>query len=329
MKPVVQLIKIKHGSHLYGTNTETSDTDYKGVHIPSGEAIILGRPEEVIDRGIIAKNGTKNTCEAVDYQSYSVQKFLGMLMKGDTVATEILFAPPPTPEEIWNGAGAFDDRWLYVQQVGKMLLNRECKGFVGYCVRQAAKYGIKGSRMAAVKSVLEFLKGRQRGDRLASIEVDLHNWSTGKDHISWENIPTPQGGELWHLDVCDRKMPMTASIGAALDVYTKVWENYGERARAAMTNEGVDWKAVSHAVRVAGQAIELLDTGKITFPRPNADFLRNIKLGKYDYEKISPLLEELVEQVQLSSEVSTLPEKSNTALADRAVMTLYLEQTRD
>jgi hypothetical protein len=38
----------------------------------------------------------------------------------------------------------------------------------------------------------------------------------------------------------------------------------------AETQEGVDWKALSHAVRVGTQALELLKTGHVTFPLPNA-----------------------------------------------------------
>ena len=37
------IVKMKFGSHLYGTDTENSDVDYKGVFLPSKEDILLGR----------------------------------------------------------------------------------------------------------------------------------------------------------------------------------------------------------------------------------------------------------------------------------------------
>src|SRR5581483_10870521 len=40
------IYRIRHGSHLYGTNTETSDHDYKEVFVPSGRDILLGRIKE-------------------------------------------------------------------------------------------------------------------------------------------------------------------------------------------------------------------------------------------------------------------------------------------
>lgn len=35
------IVKMKFGSHLYGTNTEDSDVDYKGVFLPSKKEILL------------------------------------------------------------------------------------------------------------------------------------------------------------------------------------------------------------------------------------------------------------------------------------------------
>jgi hypothetical protein len=324
MKPVRQLVRIRHGSHLYGTSTPQSDQDFKGVHLPSGEAIVLGRPENHINRNVVSKaEGTdKNTADAIDDESFSVAKFFEMLMKGDTVATEILFAPVDYPSA----------EWLNVRNIGKQLLNRQCKGFVGYCVRQAAKYGIKGSRMGAVRGVLDFLAiaklGLTRTAKMSAIEAKLHDWSAGREHVMWEDIPHPGGKSCWHLNVCDRKVPMTISIEEAEKIWTKVWENYGERARKAKDNDGIDWKAVSHAVRVAGQAIELLETGHITFPRPDAAYLLGIKQGMYPYSDVSAELEELVAAVGRASEDSILPEKSDHKLADRTVLALYMEQIR-
>lgn len=323
MQPVKQLVRVPHGSELYGTSTPQSDKDYKSVHLPSGRGILLQRPEDVIDKSIVSKVGTKNDADAIDDQSFSLQKFFKMLADGDTVATEILFAEPISQDESWPAIQRFAKRHL---------LNRKCKGFVGYCVRQAAKYGIKGSRMAAVHKVTTELSrqslGRVATARLAVIEPELRAFTEGMEHVRWENIPHPDGRECWHINVCDRKMPMTATIKEAFNVFSKVWENYGERARAAMTNEGIDWKAMSHAVRVARRAIELLDTGKMTFPRPDAVELLRIKQGEMPYSDVSQTLEALVARVQEASAKSMLPDASNVLVADEFLLDLYRKQTR-
>lgn len=322
MRDVKTLVRVPHGSTLYGTTTPQSDQDFKSVHLPSGRNLILQRPEDVIDKSVVSKVGTKNDADAIDDQSFSLQKFFKMLADGDTVATEILFAEP-----VWA-----DQSWSAIQRFAKrQLLNRKCKGFVGYCVRQAAKYGIKGSRMSAVKKLVDLLNVQfqlHKGQKLAYIEDDLRYLAAQQEHMSFENIPHPDGRACWHVVCCDRKMPMTASIVEAYNVFSKVWENYGERARAAMTNEGIDWKAMSHAVRVARQAIELLDTGKITFPRPDAIQLLRIKRGELPYSEVSQMLETLVAEVHEASAKSKLPEASNVLVAEEFLLDLYRMQTR-
>jgi hypothetical protein len=312
------IVRVRHGSHLYGTSTPTSDLDFKGVHIPSGQAIILQRAENVLDRRIKVSDSIKNAAEDVDDQSYSLQKFFGMLAVGDTVSTEILFAPEPV---------FADPDWGEIQQIGKSLLNRQCKGFVGYCRRQAAKYGIKGSRMAACEDIVALLSAAiDKHGTIASVQVvaeQLDEFCATHEFSGTEIITSQAGTDVPHLEVVDRKVPYTASLKTALDIYAKVYENYGARARAAKLNEGIDWKAVSHAVRVARQAIELLTTGSITFPRPDAVELLAIKQGVIPYSIVSEQLEALVEQVEIVAQTSALPEKSDHRLIDHTVLRYY------
>ena len=318
MNEVRPIVRVQHGSHLYGTNTPTSDLDYKGVHIPSREAIILQRAENVVDRKVKLSDTIKNAAGDTDDQSYSLQKFFGMIAVGDTVATEILFAPEPV---------FADADWAEIQSIGKTLLNRQCKGFVGYCRRQAAKYGIKGSRMAACEDIVTLLsEAIDTHGTVAKVEVVADQLAEfcGTHEFSTVTIITSQAGtDVPHLEVVDRMVPYTASLKTALDIYGKVYENYGARARAAKLNEGIDWKAVSHAVRVARQAIELLATGKITFPRPDALELLAIKQGVIPYSLVAEQLEALVEQVEMVAPASALPEKSDHKLIDATVLRYY------
>jgi hypothetical protein len=315
-----QIVRVQHGSHLYGTNSETSDLDYKGVHVPSARAIILQRAENVLERGSKVSDGIKNSAEDVDDQSFSLQKFFGMLAVGDTVATEILFAPPAAT--LYAGPD-----WADIQAIGKTLLNRQCRGFVGYCRRQAAKYGIKGSRMAACKDIVELLAAAlDKHGTVAKVELlaaELDTFCEMHEFSGVEIITSQAGTDVPHLEVVDRKIPFTASIKTALEVYAKVYENYGGRARAAMHNEGIDWKAVSHAVRVARQAVELLTTGRITFPRPDAAELLAIKQGVVSYSLVSEQLEALVARVEEVALTSPLPEKSDHRLIDETVLRYY------
>ena len=325
MLPLRKIVTTVHGSHLYGTSTPQSDRDYKGVHLPSGEGIVLQRPENVIDESIICKDASdKNTGEAIDHQSYSLAKFCRMLALGDGVATEILFAPDECIVEA-------SPEWPIIREQARGLLNREVTGFTGYCKQQAAKYGIKGSRMEAVENLVVLLDAavRKHGPkaRLEVIERELNEFVARTEMASLPIINTAHGVPMTHIECCDRKMAMRSQIGEAARVYTAVWNNYGKRARAAKDNEGVDWKAVSHAVRVARQAHELLLTGAITFPRPDAENLLAIKLGKIPYKEVQPILERLVDD--LDTIESALPEETAEAAIDAIVLPRYLTQIDD
>lgn len=305
MKPLRRLVTTVHGSHLYGTSTPESDRDYKGVHLPSGRGILLQRPENVFDESIKAKNTAgKNTGDAIDHQSYSVAKFCDMLAVGDGFATEILFTPD---DSIVEAA----PEWEALREEARVLLNADCKGFVGYCKQQAARYGIKGSRMEAVEKLVillnEAMEKHGPKTRLEVIEDDLNAFT---DEVEMANMIVLESGhtkDMLHIECCERKVSMRTNLEEACKIYGAVWRNYGHRARKAKESQGVDWKAVSHAVRVARQAHELMLTGKITFPRPDAEELLDIKLGKFAYTDIQPLLEGLIDDLDRID--SVLPPK--------------------
>lgn len=321
MRPVLPIATIIHGSHLYGTSTPSSDRDYKGVHVASGRGILLQRPEHVIDTSEQVKDARgKNTGESVDRQSYEIAKFCRMIADGDKIATEILFAPD------WAIVESHAT-WWNIRQEARGLINRQTRGFVSYCRQQAAKYGIKGSRMGALRDLLDLIDaGIERTSdkaRMDTIEDQLRELAEKQEQITLEMI---EGGNapMLHVVCCDRKIGMRLQLGEARRIYGRVWDGYGQRARAALGNEGIDWKAISHAVRVARQARELLETGEITFPRPDAEELLAIKLGRFDYKAIEPMLEDLV--ASLSNVESKLPEETDERLIEEIVLPRYLRQ---
>lgn len=325
MKPLTKIVSTVHGSHLYGTSTPTSDEDYKGVHLPSGRNIILQRPENVLNESIVDKDeNKKNTQEAVDKESYSVEKFCRMLAAGDGVATEVLFAPDKFIVEA-------SPLWDKIRVESRILLNRDVRGFAGYCKQQAAKYGVKGSRVAAIEGLVDLLKDAEakysENARLDLIENDLREYCEKTEMANMRVLESGRTKEMLFIECCDRKMSVRERLGNALDVYGKVWNNYGKRAREAKDNKNIDWKAVSHAVRVARQAHELMRTGTITFPRPDADELLAIKLGKFDYKVIEPMLEELVDGLETID--SILPERPNEEIIEERIHSIILPYYQD
>ncbi|MGZ3306580.1 MAG: DNA polymerase beta superfamily protein, partial [Asticcacaulis sp.] len=94
-------------------------------------------------------------------------------------------------------------------------------------------------------------------------------------------------------------------------------------SRAAETNQGVDWKAMSHAVRIAGEAVEFLRTRSITFPRPEASHLVAIKLGQISGQAVAQEIEDLLEAVEQGAASCDLPDVPADSLVDAFIADLH------
>lgn len=123
--------------------------------------------------------------------------------------------------------------------------------------------------------------------------------------------------------MCGRKLPFTSSIKNARDVTQRLVDEYGQRALQAESQQGVDWKALSHAVRVGSQAIELLTTGHVTFPLPNAAHVIAIKTGQVSYQHVSAEIESLLAAVEAEAERSSLPAEPDREWIDDFVIKTY------
>lgn len=86
------------------------------------------------------------------------------------------------------------------------------------------------------------------------------------------------------------------------------------RAKLAESNDGIDWKATMHAVRIAAEAKELLLTGAITFPRPEAERLIQIRTGQVPYKEVEELIEKGLADIKDAETHSTLSNKPNHSL---------------
>lgn len=314
---------MQFGSHVYGTNLPTSDTDFKGVHIPDARDILLQRAARVVSTKTKTDPLARNTAEDVDFDSFSLQQYMQLLLEGQTIALDMLFTPSKWILES-------SDAWGEIVAQKHLWLHSGIKAFVGYCRTQAAKYGVRGFRVAAVRDVNELF------DKL--IEKYGHNvklkdvWGAiqefalkDREGVDIVVMPTKKDPTqvVRYLEVCNRKVEENVSLKYARDIFERVFQEYGQRAIAAEKNEGVDWKATMHAVRAAYEAEELLAHHTITFPRPEAELLLKIRQGKLPYKEVAEMIESGIERVEAAARVSTLPEKGDVAKAEEMVYYEY------
>lgn len=316
-----KILEVKFGSHLYGTNTENSDLDFKGIYLPTAREIVLGNYSKTITTTRPKQQFERNNKDDVDIEIFSLDRFLDLLVQGQTVALDLLFAPTSSITYITD---AGSEIMYQIDTNRHEMLNKNVNAFVGYAKQQAAKYGQKGFRIHALRSILDLLNTwKDKAHRVG--DMDLEHWvpSCGNDHITIEYLKSPRGIPEPYLVVCDKKIAFHSTVKYALEHVQKRFDEYGKRALMAEKNEGIDWKALSHAVRVNSEAKELLETSKITFPRPDKDLLLAIKLGKMDYKEVAALIEKGLEDLVEASKNSKLQEKPNKEWADNFVYEVY------
>ena len=304
------IFRTRFGSHLYGTNTPASDEDWKSVRMPTAREILLGNAKETLaikDRYNKAEK-EKNLPGEYEEESFTLKQYLKLVSEGQTVSLDMLFAPG----YMWDKHSVLDFTiWADIRANRNRLISKKSGAFVGYCRQQAKKYGIKGSRVAAAREVSNFLltlhPNMKLGDYAHNIEIFL-TLSPNKEHIHFMSITQSSGVPIGYLEVCDRKLQYTSKVGECIRIVDHLVAEYGSRALQAEQNEGLDWKALSHAVRIGEQAIELFYTGFVTFPRPNAEFLKAIKKGELPYKEVAALIEMNFDLVEAASKASSLPE---------------------
>ena len=315
------IVEMRFGSHLYGTATPLSDLDHKGVYIPAARDILLQRVQDTISKSRPKAPGEKNSAGDVDHEIYGLQRYLELLSEGQTVALDMLFAPDsvmvsePRPE------------WREIQANSDRLVTRRAASFVRYCRQQANKYGIKGSRVAAARAALALLTSAEvvHGStaKLGTIEVEVAAFASTSEHASMLDMEMPGGRLVRHLEVCGRRMPFTSAIKSAREIVCRLADEYGERALQAERHEGVDWKALSHAVRVGREALELLQTGRITFPLSCAAEILAIKRGERPYAAVGEEIERLLEAVEGAATHSALRDEPDQDFIDDLVARTY------
>jgi predicted nucleotidyltransferase len=275
-------------------STENSDIDVRGVFVPARDSLLFGNPPEEINFSSGQAN-EKNSKDDVDIKLFSVQKFIKLCSKGDTNGLDLLYSITNKECIIYYDK---DAPYLF-NNPDKLIDIKNAVAYVGYAIGQAKKYGIKGSRMGVLKNICEWLPNTTMNlnddAKLVSIIAPLI-YKFQDDSYCF--VKEQKGVD--YLCICGAMHQLSITIKEFSARINKDYETFGERAREAEKNNGVDWKALSHALRVLYQCKELYKTGAITFPLGTASYLLDVKQGKYEYDFIA---NEIINNLDLVKEM--------------------------
>lgn len=310
----MNVVKMVFGSHLYGLDTPESDMDYKGVVLPTKRQILFGEGNFSVSEST-GDDKSKNGSDDVDTEMFSLQKFLALACKGETVAIDMLHAPESAIVES-------SPMWDYLVANRSMFYTKNMKAYLGYVRKQAAKYGVKGSRMAIIEQVLHIAEEwvRLSGGKVVG---DISSLPCG-EHSDWVEQEHPTNGTQKFYEICGRKFQTTLKLPMFISQLQLIYDNYGERAKQAKDNEGIDWKAISHALRAGYQLKYIYRDGGFSYPLPETQYILDVKQGKLDFvSNVQPELEALVEIVSKLADESNLPDKVDTKVFDKLIYDTY------
>jgi uncharacterized protein len=102
----------------------------------------------------------------------------------------------------------------------------------------------------------------------------------------------------------------SAFLGYAQDQLKRLYGGKGQKNihRVALEEKfGYDTKYAMHTVRLLQECKEFLETGKMTFPRPNSDELIRIRQGEHKLSEVIEIAKALETQIQICRDYSALP----------------------
>lgn len=318
------IMKGYFGSHLYGTSTPESDVDFKEIYVPHARDILTGNVKEHMSKNT-NNTSSKNTKDDVDHELYSLKYFFKLAADGETVALDMLHTPPSLVVK-----SDLPDVWKYIQDNRSRFYTTNMKSYLGYVRKQASKYGVKGSRLAILRQALK--RSNEWGqyfDNGAVIRLShMKNVLPVGEFASWVETENEKTGKQTFYNLLDRKFQDTLTNKEFNAILVKLEENYGERARKAEANEGIDWKALSHACRGGLQLLEIYKTGDLVYPLQDAPFILDVKLGKHTFKTVQEFLEDIVDQVEQASEQAAkngMQQKVDMSFWDDFLEQVYLE----
>ena len=320
------------GSHLYGTSTPESDVDFKEIFVPHPRDILLGTAMNHTNLNT-NNTATKNTKDDVDHELYSLKYFFKLAAEGETVALDMIHTPANLVVK-----SDLPDVWKFIQDNRSRFYTTNMKAYLGYVRKQASKYGVKGSRLAALRGVLaivnqipeqwvDYQEDGSTKQRRTKVE-DIKHRLPENEFCEWVFHNHEKTGPQTFYTVLGRKYQTTLSLIELKQSLNKLDAEYGERARKAEANEGIDWKALSHAYRAGYQLKEIYQTGDLVYPLKNASVIKAIKAGDMPFKVVQGLLENTVDEVEvlaIQAAKNGMPAKVDMKFWDKFVEEVYLD----
>lgn len=321
------IFKFISGSHAYGTNTEESDLDIRGVFIAplnyafniftssyndnshaKGKILsaIQSLNEQNIDQakaslyevldptiGDLSFGVASVSKKGQDEELNELRKFLKLAAECNPNIIEFLF--------IEKGIITQTKEWEKIKEYkNEFLSKRAIKSFGGYAISQLRK----------IQSHRDYLLNPPK-EKPTRQEFGLTNQS---------EIPHEYRSSILSVKLdffADRIKEIArkeAQFETAMQKY-KSWEKWNQERNPKRKELekicGYDSKHASHLIRLLRMAREIASSGQVIVHRPDAKELLEIRQGKWNYEKLMEEVTKLETEIKELEQISNLPKIAN------------------
>lgn len=299
------ILLVRHGSRAYGTNTETSDEDFKGIAIPPKEYFL----------------GSQNRFEQAELHEpdsviYEIRKFFTLATECNPNIIEVLHTDP-SDHIIVDPIGE-----IILEHRNDFLSKKIKHTFVGYSVAQLkrikthkrwimnppkslptrAEFGLPEQTLIPQDQLMAAYAEIQK--ELDKFQFDFFDHLDEPTKIGIQGTMAAMLAELkitsdQHWQTASRKIGLSDNFIQVMQKereYTskkKEWDQYQtwkksrNPARAALEEKyGYDTKHAYHLVRLIRMCREILTDGKVIVKRPDREELLAIRNGAWSYEQL-------------------------------------------
>ena len=350
------IFKTLTGSRVYGTSSQTSDYDYRGVAVPPKQYFFGNAQFE------------QHESKLEDLVIFDIRKFLHLAALNKPNILELLYIDP----KFWVVA---TPSWESILSVRPAFLSKKCyhtyRGYAHSQIRRVrthrgwllqgdlaqpsrSDFGLPDappvpsevlgaanalvSRFLQEADVAEDLAQVAKVDRsiamalrqrmeeflertlgLAKAEIDQHAWVAAARLLGYDS-------NFVDLLLREKKYQQAKA-------HYKSWQHWKNERNAARKEIeercGFDAKHMLHVFRFMGCCKELLSTQALSVTRPDAEFLREIRAGVYSFEELETMYE--VQDAELAQlyETTQLPHTPQHALIEALgvnVIEAYLKE---
>lgn len=289
------------GSHAYGTNTDTSDLDLRGI--------ALNKKQELLTN----QNFEQFVNEATDTTIYSFNKIITLLSNCNPNTIEMLGLRP--------------EHYLYLSPVGQEVLDskklflskKAIRSFGGYANQQLHRLSNKSARLVA-QSELEqhILKTIEH----AQYDFKEHYLDFGEDdyiklYIDKSNQPEYDTEVFMDCHMTHYPLRDYAGMWSEMKEIIKSYTKIGKRNEHAIQHEKLG-KHMMHLVRLYYMVFDILEREEIvTYREKEHDELMAIRNGKYLNENRQPIpeffemIKEFEKRLDYAAKNTSLPDIPN------------------